>query len=240
VAKNKKHPSFGIIGISRIQGHRRLFGSDLTHHQYLAITISTGEEHERYGVAKDQWPGERIIEVFISEAQFGRMISSLNLGGGIPCTIGHVRMPDSLEEYNDGRVIPEAPREDIRKTQKDKIKEVVNERLERLTSLTKQLADWRSAKHRPTLAELSELINVLQTLHLASNFAYFQETMEESMEETISEGRIEFEAQLTNLLKQVGLDETHRKLFPGAPHEPQKRLGEQDAAGREDLDKQEG
>lgn len=105
---------------------------------------------------------------------------------------------------------------------------MVAERMQDLLALQRQLEAWREGKHRPTLAELDELINSLRCMHLASNFAFCQELMEEKMEETIEDARTEIEAHIMNVMTKLGLESTARKELPefiddikklGAPHD---------------------
>ena len=111
--KETKHPAFGVIGVGRVSGHTRLFGSDFTHHNYISLRISTAKTIESYGVKTSVHSDEQIVEVCLSEVQFARMITSLNMGEGTPCTLEYVQMPPSLEEHQ-GQRIPKVEAEDIR------------------------------------------------------------------------------------------------------------------------------
>lgn len=137
--------------------------------------------------------------------------------------VGYVQIPPSLEEYQ-GQRIPQVEAEDIRETHKGKIKQIVEDRLEKVQGIEDQIEQWRESKHRPTLSELDELLGSLRCLHLASNLAYCQEILEEKMERTIEEGRTEIEAHITNLMIQFGLNEAQKQRLPEIPHAPQERL----------------
>lgn len=215
--KKEKHPAHAVISISRTSGLTHLFRSDFNHHNWISMTISTAHEYEGYGVDSRVMSENEIIEVWMSEAQFARMITTPNMGGGTPCTLHAIRVPESLKEF-DG-MLPQVKVEDVRKTHKDKIKEVVTERLDRLDALEAQLRGWREAKHRPTMKELDEVVSNLSSLHLAGNFAYLQQVLEEKMEQTIEEGRTEIEAHIAQLAKQVGLDTIKQAQLPDLPHQ---------------------
>jgi hypothetical protein len=87
----REHPSYGLVHISRITstGAVRLFGSPLAHH-YGTIRISVGSARWQHGLHHDRYfgglTGEH-VEIEMSAAQFADMITSLNIGGGTPCTI---------------------------------------------------------------------------------------------------------------------------------------------------------
>lgn len=218
--RKTSHPAYGVIEISRTSSnHMRLFQSDFNHHHFITLRISTADAIESYGVAEHVFPKERIIEVALSEAQFARMITTPNMGCGTPCTLEHVRVPASLQEYADGKQIPPVEKEDIRETHADKIGKICRERLADLDEIQEQLATWRQEKHRPTLSELDQLIRRMEALHLASNFAYLQQVLEEHMEATIEEGRTEIESHVSMLAQRLGLDAVQRQSFPELPHE---------------------
>lgn len=216
------HPAYGVVNIHRIQGHTRLFQSDFAHHNYISLKISTAEKVERHGVSSVAWPVEEIIEINMSESQFARTITSLNMGEGAPCTIGVLRMPSSLAEYANQR-IPPLEQNDIRKTHKDKVNELISDRLKELVEIQNKLVAWRKAKHRPTLSELDDIIKNLHATRMPDNFAYIQEVLEEKMEQTIEEGHTEIEAHITQILTRVGLDKVQREALPETPFEANER-----------------
>lgn len=218
--KETKHPAFGVISVGRVSGHTHLYGSDFTHRNYISLRIATAKTIESYGVKTDIHSDEQIVEICLSEVQFARMITALNMGCGTPCTLEYVQMPESLKEYQ-GQRIPQVEAEDIRETHKDKIRRQIEKSMQGVEDVEDRITQWRESKHRPTLSELDELLSSLQCLHLASNLAYCQEILEEKMERTIEEGRTEIEAHITNLITQFGLSEAHRQRLPEIPHAPE-------------------
>jgi len=85
----ERHESYGIVKISRASGgNRRMFGSSVRHPHYFTLSIYRGQR------TAGEW-GERfstdgrvaIVEVCLSPAQFVEMITTMNMGEGIPCTI---------------------------------------------------------------------------------------------------------------------------------------------------------
>jgi hypothetical protein len=88
----REHPSYGLVHISRVSSGTsatRLFGSPLAHH-YGTIRISIGSAKWLHGLHHDRYFGSNRgehVEIEMSAAQFADMITSLNIGGGTPCTI---------------------------------------------------------------------------------------------------------------------------------------------------------
>lgn len=225
--ETKRHPAFGVIQICRTSGTTRLFKSDFTHQNYITIRVHTAEEIEGYGVETDAFPREEIIEVAMSEAQFARLMTTPNMGCGTPCTIEGVRMPPSLEQYK-GQRIPPIEKTDIQETHRDKVEQICKERLAEFDEIQQRLQQWRTDKHRPTLAELDALIRQLQAMHLSSNFGFLQQVLEEHMERTVEEGRTEIEAHLMRVVQQLGLSTAQGQEFPKLDNPSQKVIEAKD------------
>lgn len=89
--KEFKHPSYGMASFHRIHNGsgRRLFGSSITdHHNTVRLTIGPGTlTHE---LNNDRYYGSlsgQYIEVEFSAAQFAELLTRMNDGSGVPCTI---------------------------------------------------------------------------------------------------------------------------------------------------------
>ena len=92
------HPAFGTATVARSSGTpRTLFQSDLRHNETITLRISTAE---RIRDLNHDWVHQRkaLIEVEMSLAQWGSLVSSIGIGSGVPVTLRHtestVRVPD--------------------------------------------------------------------------------------------------------------------------------------------------
>ena len=100
--ESASHPAFGVVQLSRPQGHGILMGSDFRHHSWISITISEAKEVRSLS---NTWnfAQKPLIEFDMSEAQFAHMIASAGMGSGTPCTLRHVngehRARIALEEH---------------------------------------------------------------------------------------------------------------------------------------------
>lgn len=80
------HPSFGQISICRQSGRGALYGSDFIHHNCITLEITTSELHR--SLSNDRhFSRDTLVKVAMSEAQFATLMSGVNTGGGVPCTI---------------------------------------------------------------------------------------------------------------------------------------------------------
>jgi ElaB/YqjD/DUF883 family membrane-anchored ribosome-binding protein len=86
-----EHPAYGTISVSRVHSGRAepLFGSGITHHNMVRLRI-TEAKMER-NLCRD-WilPQKVLVELDMSETQFGHFISSAGIGEGTPCTLRRV------------------------------------------------------------------------------------------------------------------------------------------------------
>jgi hypothetical protein len=87
----ERHESFGLVNISRIQGYSKLWGSSVRHQHYFRLQILRGKRVVT-GTMEHFWDDGRVpvVEVSLSAAQFVEMITSQNIGSGVPCTINYV------------------------------------------------------------------------------------------------------------------------------------------------------
>lgn len=92
--KEYTHPSYGMIAFNRSMGGRptRLFGSPLEeHYGTVRIVIGSGTRIHEHNM--DRFHGSlrgEHMEVEMSAAQFAEVLTSMNQGSGIPCTIRYI------------------------------------------------------------------------------------------------------------------------------------------------------
>lgn len=92
--EHEKHESYGLISFSRRGGNPgRLFGSPLkSHESFITLSIkrgeriidNTGTEHFYGSIRGD------VVEVDMSAAQFTELLTTMNIGLGVTCTIRNI------------------------------------------------------------------------------------------------------------------------------------------------------
>lgn len=84
----ESHPAFGVAVLTRGSNAPGavLFQSDVTHQHSLTLSIRRAT---RARDLKHDWvhPREELIEIEMSEAQWGALVSSVGMGSGVPVTI---------------------------------------------------------------------------------------------------------------------------------------------------------
>lgn len=81
------HPAFGVAVVTRGSGTpRSLFQSDLRHNETISLSI---HEAERLRDLSHDWvhPGRQLVEIEMSLAQWGSLVSSIGIGSGVPVTL---------------------------------------------------------------------------------------------------------------------------------------------------------
>jgi hypothetical protein len=85
----RRHPSYGVLRISRMHGTAgRLYGSALREH-HNAIRLEIAPSTWIHELSRDWHHGSNqpLIEIEMSAAQFAEAITSLNQYSGVPCTV---------------------------------------------------------------------------------------------------------------------------------------------------------
>lgn len=155
----RDHPSFAVIGASRVSGHATLAGSPLRHHGYVNIRINYAREHISHTHSHfmpTNRTGACIAEISMSEAQWATFISTMNVGSGVPCTVEYAKGGDLVRHpLIEDETFDERRESDIRrnteKIQEQLIKAVaaLDELLEEKTISKKKLAEVRQMFIQP-------------------------------------------------------------------------------------------
>lgn len=75
IERRLTHPAFALIRATRVTGHCALYGTDFIHNNLVKIAIGRSALHRS---TSHDWPapGAELIEVYMSEAQWARLLSS--------------------------------------------------------------------------------------------------------------------------------------------------------------------
>lgn len=90
-----EHESYGMVGINRVGGggtlgDKQMFMSDVSVGNFMELTIKQAR------VERDlhhDWPfgEETLIKIQLSPIQFSELITNMNVGDGVPCTIAYMK-----------------------------------------------------------------------------------------------------------------------------------------------------
>lgn len=202
---DESHPAFGLIGASRVSSagglHNGtvLFDSDIVHNHTVMVRIKAAT---RKRDLNHDWihGGREYIEIEMSEAQWASLVSSMNCGDGVPCTVRHVDHVSTPD-------LPYAPRlaQSIQETST-----AAHKAFDTIRSA--MTAYERALAMRPKVGAV-ELREHLAKLHSSienavSNVDYAGKTLVEHTENVVTKARADIEAFVTIKARQLGVDVT--------------------------------
>jgi ElaB/YqjD/DUF883 family membrane-anchored ribosome-binding protein len=199
-AYEETHPSFGQLSISRQQvvgGRAELYGSSIKHSNIISVRI---HESRRMIDGEHTWYFDKapIIEVHMSPSQFAEAITTLNVGGGVPCTIYHKEKGDIIEP---------APLPSKEEQHEENFRQRMLKYASRLDDYEKNVNTILESQKPVSKKEREMIKNEISHLlqEIRSNIPYFEEQFRKQMEKTITEAKAEMDAFVTHAIQSTGL-----------------------------------
>jgi hypothetical protein len=191
--------SFGVARFSRVTGNRNLFMSSCNLGSFIELTISTAEldrhndTHQDYVHAKGT-----MIKVSLSNAQFAELITNMNIGSGVPCTINYngkerLECPE-LEKKIDSHV-PEFEKR-------------IDNIVDGLAKQHQEIQCMIDEKGAPTKKKLKEISSKLFGLmgNFKSNTNFFKKCFKEDADKIVSDSKIEVESFISMHMHDKGVE----------------------------------
>ncbi len=202
-----EHESFGLLSFHRIHAGngKPLYGSALKHSEIIRMTLYKSKQvrnlHEnRY------YPKEVLFEVDLSPQQFAEVITTLNMGHGIPVTIYRML----------GKQLKDCPYEDEREIFTKEFQQRIDKVTKTAQSLMEKANALLSQKNPLKAAEKEELKNLLYRIdqELKSNMQFTSTMFQETVEKTVSSGKQEIEAFWRGIVESLGVQKLAEKVTP--------------------------
>lgn len=199
------HPSYGMIRFSRISGRPPyFFGSELPQDHYIELTIEGGELQR--DLSNDWYHSDhrRIIECRMTANQFSELITSLNIGCGVPCTLQYVDDKAILQENSKA----ETKKEYTHRSFKERMKEFSG-RFRGFQDKVKEI----TKKQVIAKKDKEEINNVVESLftELNRNIPFFLECFQKHMDKVVVEAKMEVENTIMHKVTMLGLDSLHEQ-----------------------------
>ncbi len=204
--ERETHPAFGKVGFARVQvgsgktHHRhRLFGSSIdTHHSTVLLRIHRAS-HVHYLSSDSIFADKQILEVELSEAQFSSLLTTMNVGDGVPCTIRYTE--------KDG-VTPPLPHKDPEVV---RVKEGFSGKMEKMIDRVKKaVAGIREILDKPTIPKRDRkpLMEALYFLvqDLEANAPFIIEQFGEATEKVVRDAKADIDSFVTGVAIRTGLE----------------------------------
>lgn len=196
--KTFKHPAFGQISFSRIIGRNRFYGSDLVQDNYIEMRVHQSELIRNLTDDRHHTTSH-VLTVRLTGNQFSELITSMNIGDGVPCTIERISGV-SVQELDHFETRKDVVHNEFKNRMKDMADRMTNYGGEIKDILKKQTI---SKKDRE---ELNKMYDSFFT-EMRSNIPFFLECFQENMDKVVKEAKMEIEAGILNRVTQLGLAE---------------------------------
>lgn len=200
------HPSFGLLGFSRVSSSNgiNLFGSPHRHNHYITLTLHAAcVDLNSNTSSRFYHPDKELFEVAMSAAQFGELVSSFNMGSGVPVTIEHVQ----------GERCGACPENNRRKEVMDAFEKKVDDITERADQLSQDIEE-KLLSGKLLMEDRKQLAADLRTLiaQVRHNVPYVQQLFNESVDETVQSAKAELHEYFERNVAKFGLEQLQEKL----------------------------
>lgn len=239
---DKQHPSYGMLQLTRSSlggSGTALFGSSIMHNDVIRLTITNGymeqEDGQNRYYAKN---GRRncIVEVDMSYTQFAEVITSLNMGDGVPVTITNIG----------GQPVPRCPYENKQKLMRKEVENVADGIAQKLNQQAAEVKQLLDEKRVLSKSDREWIVDVLKSAgrKLSSDLPFLNELFQEQMDKTVTEAKGEFESYLQNKMNSIALEALAGRIAddgirPAVNMIPGAGEAEQAQDGLSDVDEQE-
>lgn len=208
------HPSYGMVQFNRSSNSRgtRLFGSSLKEH-YNTVRLRIGSGTLIHTLNHDRYHGSlrgEYIEVELSAAQFAEVLTTMNQGSGIPCTI----------RYFNGERIEDPPEietevERIKSSFGDSLKTMIANMRNTKTKI-EGLAKSLSGKARDEIRRSLDYM----IMQLESNTPFVMEMFNEASGKVVIAAKHEIDAFMQHAIAITGIEGLAAKQLTGGGDVP--------------------
>jgi len=200
-----KHESFGQVSFSRIQCRpsQNFYGSELPQDHYIQLEIKNSEIIRDLTQDRYYAHGIPVVQVRMSSGQFSELITSMNIGSGVCCTIERVGI-----KQMDDLPLQESRKEFVHRKFEDRMKMFAN-------SIRENQKKAKEIVKKKTLSkqDIHDLTHQLEWLtnEVESNIPFFAKCFQETMDEVIFEAKTEVENAIQHKVNVLGLNALHEQ-----------------------------
>lgn len=197
-----EHPAYGVVTIHKIHGTHMLFGSDFEHQACLELRVRNASHVRR--LSSDWYHGNReIVSIKLTFAQWASLLSSMNMGDGVPCTIEHV-----AGEYRPYLPPPVSNSDRFKSEHTETLQDAIRElnELEALTDNPKIPAGIRSELRLKVQKARQEI---------KDNLGFVETQFNRDVEKSLSKAKLEIDSYIGMAIEKVGLGALGGKAADG-------------------------
>jgi hypothetical protein len=180
----------------------RLFGSSIKDHSSTVLLYIRRAEISHELSADRVFGWNEIIEIELSQAQFAELLTTMNQGTGVPCTI----------RRKDGQKIEDPPESFV---EAERVREGFDDGLKELTTyITKQIEELEIALNETKLSRKAKekimwiLGKTLQEVE--SNWPFVLKQFNRATDRIVVAAKSEVDAFVTHVVQQTGLEQLQK------------------------------
>lgn len=197
MSTSQKHPSHGVVSINRsVGGSRRFFGSEVKHGTSVTLTISPCERQvDNFGT--HYYPrNPPYVQIEMSSEQWANLITSINVGCGVPCTISRL---------NGEHVEPEQITETFTEKSTRKFRERVSNKISEARSIAAGVRTFLETTNLSKKAK-DEINSSLDRIvkNFAANEEYFLTEFTAEADKVLTSAKAELDSFIGQVMMQVG------------------------------------
>jgi hypothetical protein len=203
-----EHPSYGVITLSRRSGSRRLFMSPVQHQAFLCLEVFPATLNiSDFGEQRAMHTIKPLIEIELSGAQFGDMLSGIDTHTGAPCTIRYVHGDEDRRELP-----PEF--ETVYETAEEYASDILNDAQRKIEVAIGVIDRILNNELRVTKSVLREIRGAIRGAHsdMGPNFAFTMDRWREEAAKVKTAMLSEVSAVVSTFLQRTGLQALRDKM----------------------------
>lgn len=202
------HPSYGLVQISRVSGGgQNFFGTQIKPQHWLELRIQSGQKiitaggEERFSPTYGR--REHFIEVKMSANQFAELITTMNIGEGVPCTLKYIGGEKVEECPEQTQPIDNAVRTTIKKS------EEFGKRSSKEIEDVCEILNSGKAINKNERARIIDLLK-FERNSIHRDIIFYKNQICEVGDKLKTEFKTEIDAHLTGIATKLGFDEIRK------------------------------
>lgn len=196
------HPAYGMVAFNRVQGSPgKMFGSSLPQHgHFIRLIVRHGKRKHDLGRDWVMGDGPSVVEAWLSAAQFAELLTTMNIGDGVPCTLKRI----------EGRKVEDMPEDE--ETEAERTYRAGEAKMTVFAAeLKEEIAAMRSkvlSKGALSMAARREVVALLDKIlrETEANMPFALRSFQEAVEKTSTQAKAELDAMVSHAITLKGLE----------------------------------
>lgn len=203
--QRKTHPAFGMIQFSRSSGggDQKFFGSEVSNcGTTFTVRITRGKQIWNLHDSRFFGDSTPLVEADLTAAQFVQLLTTMNQGSGVPCTLRRAHLnsghPDIVPGIIDEQTTHQLMREDL----KAGAAKILDQMTNLLSNLTATLADSSvPKKKKEDLVRQTEHVQ----MQLRENMPFLVDQYQQALDKQKTAHLAEVDAAITGMIHSLGV-----------------------------------